>query len=73
MPSRSLACFTMSSSLQLAAPPLTLAQCTQVVDQRQIPTEQDAEKSRQLRSRLERILNVAHSENRLSWRRGMGG
>ncbi|TKB67177.1 MAG: hypothetical protein E8D47_05175 [Nitrospira sp.] len=28
---------------------------------------------RQLRSPLESILNVAHSENKLSWQLGMGG
>jgi len=35
--------------------------------------KRNAEKDRQHRSRLERILNVAHSENKLSWQLGVGG
>ena len=32
-----------------------------------------AEKDPQLRSRLDKILNVPHSENKLSWQLGVGG
>ena len=35
--------------------------------------EENAETNIQLRSRIETILNVLHSENKLSWQLGVGG